>query len=321
MILLTGGAGFIGSCFLKFLNDKGIVDIVVVDHLTNNEKWKNLVGKKFLDYFSKDEFLRLFETKKFTNFRFDAIFHFGACTNTLETDVDFLVENNFRYSIKLAQLAADKGIKFIYASSAATYGAGDKGYDDTLVFELKPLNPYGFSKYLFDCWVVSNGLENQFAGLKFFNVYGPNEYHKGEMSSLVYKSFLQVKQSGKIKLFKSTHPDYRDGEQKRDFIYVKDVVSLVWKIFENGLSGIFNIGTGTARSWNSLANAVFTALNMEPKIEYIDMPRELKNQYQNFTQAKMEKLLSRIGKFEFTSLEDGVSDYINNYLLKDWKYL
>ncbi|ROL58175.1 ADP-glyceromanno-heptose 6-epimerase [Bacteroidetes/Chlorobi group bacterium Naka2016] len=321
MILLTGGAGFIGSVFLNLLNDKGITDVIVVDHLSQNEKWKNLVGKKFVEYFNKDEFLNLFDTKKFTNFRFDAIFHFGACTNTYERNVDYLIENNFRYSIKLAQLAADKSIRFIYASSAATYGLGNNGYDDNLVFELQPLNAYGFSKYLFDCWVVVNGLLDQFTGLKFFNVYGPNEYHKGEMASMVYKSFLQVNQTGKIKLFKSNSPRYADGEQKRDFVYVKDVVNLVWKIYENGLTGIYNIGTGKARSWNSLANAVFKTLNLEPKIEYIDMPKELESQYQNFTEAKMDKLLSKIGDFEFTSLEDGVSDYINNYLLQDWKYL
>lgn len=321
MILLTGGAGFIGSCFLKHLNDNGFFDIIVVDHLSTSDKWKNLVGKKFLDYYNKEEFLNLFGTKKFTNFRFEAIFHFGACTNTYEKDVDYLVENNFKYSIKLAQFAADKGIRFIYASSAATYGSGNKGYDDDLIYELQPLNPYGFSKYLFDCWVVGNGLLDQFAGLRFFNVYGPNEYHKGEMASMVYKSFLQATNYGTIRLFKSNHPDFADGEQKRDFIYVNDVVNLVWKIFEKGLTGIYNIGTGNARTWNSLAFAVFKALKMTPHIEYIDMPKELENQYQNFTQAKVDKLLSKIGNFDFTSLEDGVEDYINNYLLKDWKYL
>lgn len=321
MILLTGGAGFIGSCFLKFLNEKGFDDIIVVDHLSTGEKWKNLVGKKFLDFYNKDDFLNFFDSKKFTSLKFDVIFHFGACTNTFESDVDYLIQNNFKYSIKLAQFAAEKDIKFIYASSAATYGAGELGYDDNLVFELKPLNPYGFSKYLFDCWVVSNNLDKQFAGLKFFNVYGPNEYHKGEMASMVYRSFLQVQETGKIKLFKSKHPDFPDGEQKRDFIYVKDVVELVWKVFENNLTGIFNIGTGNARTWNSLALSVFNTLNIEPKIEYIDMPESIEKQYQYFTQAKMDKLLSKIGSFEFTSLEQGVNDYISNFLSKDWKYL
>jgi len=321
MILLTGGAGFIGSCFLKLLNDNGINDVLVVDHLSTTEKWKNLVGKKFKDFYRKDTFLNLLETNKFATTKFDAIFHFGACTNTYEANVDYLIENNFRYSVKLAQLAADKGIKFVYASSAATYGAGEKGYDDNLVFELVPLNPYGYSKYLFDCWVVSNGLENYFTGLKFFNVYGPNEYHKGEMASMVYKSFLQVNNSGRIKLFKSNHPDFADGEQKRDFIYVKDVINIVWKLFSEGNTGIYNIGTGNARSWNSLANAVFKTLGKEPNIEYIEMPDEIKSQYQNFTQAKIDKLLSKIGNFNFTSLEDGVSDYINNYLVKEWKHL
>ncbi|MCX7909059.1 MAG: ADP-glyceromanno-heptose 6-epimerase [Ignavibacteria bacterium] len=321
MILLTGGAGFIGSCFLKFLNDNGFFDIIVVDHLSKSEKWKNLVGKKFIDYYNKDEFLYFFESKKFTNIKFDAIFHLGACTNTYESNVDYLISNNFRYSVRLAQYAAEKDIRFVYASSAATYGAGELGYDDNLVFELKPLNPYGYSKYLFDCWVVKNGLDKQFVGLKFFNVYGPNEYHKGEMASMVFKSFNQVRGTGKIKLFKSNHPEFSDGEQKRDFIYVKDVVSLIWLVFEKGLAGIYNIGTGKARSWNSLAFAVFSCLGVNPGIEYIDIPKELEQQYQNFTQAKMDKLISKVGNFEFTSLEDGVSDYINNFLLKDWKYM
>ncbi len=321
MILVTGGAGFIGSCFLKFLNDKGIFDIIVVDHLSNTEKWKNLVGKKFEDYYNKDEFLNFFDSKRFTNINLDVIFHFGACTNTFESNVDYLIRNNFRFSIKLASYAAEKNIRFIYASSAATYGAGDFNFDDNLVYDLKPLNPYGFSKYLFDCWVASNGLIDEFAGLKFFNVYGPNEYHKGEMASMVYKSFLQVQKFGKIRLFKSNHPDYADGEQKRDFIYVKDVTNLVWKVYENSLKGIYNIGTGDARSWNSLAYSVFNALKISPCIEFVDMPAEIVNQYQNFTQAKMDKLLGKIGKFEFTPLEDGVYDYINNYLLREWKYL
>lgn len=321
MILVTGGAGFIGSCFLKFLNDKGISDIIVVDHLSNTEKWKNLVGKKFEDYYNKDEFLNFFDSKRFTNINLDAIFHFGACTNTFESNVDYLIHNNFRFSIKLARYAAEKNIRFIYASSAATYGAGDLDFDDNLVYDLKPLNPYGFSKYLFDCWVVGNGLIDEFAGLRFFNVYGPNEYHKGEMASMVYKSFLQVQKFGKIRLFKSNHPDYADGEQKRDFIYVEDVTNLVWKIYENNLKGIFNIGTGEARSWNSLAYSVFNALKISPCIEFVDMPAAIVNQYQNFTQAKMDKLLGKIGKFKFTPLEDGVYDYINNYLLREWKYL
>lgn len=321
MILLTGGAGFIGSCLLHLLNSKGIFDIIVVDHLANTDKWKNLVGKKFKNFFSKDEFILSLEYNKLNKLHFEAIFHLGACTNTFEKNLDYLIENNFRYSTKLAQFAAEKNIKFVYASSAATYGAGEKGYDDNLIHELTPLNPYGFSKYLFDCWVVSNGLQNEFTGLRFFNVYGPNEYHKGEMASMVFKAFIQVRSSGKVKLFRSNSPDFPDGEQKRDFIYVKDVVDLIWKIFESGQTGIFNIGTGKAQSWNTLARAVFKAMNLQPKIEYFDMPKEIESQYQNFTQANVEKLLSKIGDYKFTTLEEGVYDYINNFLLQDWKYL
>lgn len=320
MILLTGGAGFIGSCLLKILNDNGIYDVLVVDHLDFSDKWKNLVGKRFYDFLDKQQFYSLVENGKINRFPFETIFHFGACTNTVESNVDYLIENNYHYSIELARFAAEKGIRLIYASSAATYGMGELGYDDNIFFELRPLNPYGFSKYLFDCWVVQNKLDNSFVGLKFFNVFGPNEYHKGEMASMVFKAFNQVQSTGKIGLFKSNSPEFADGEQKRDFIYVKDVVNLVWKIYNTNISGIYNIGTGQARSWNELAFAVFRSLNKVPVIEYIDMPKELLDQYQNFTQAKMDKLFSIIGKYEFLSLEDSIDDYINNHLLIDWIY-
>jgi ADP-L-glycero-D-manno-heptose 6-epimerase len=320
MILLTGGAGFIGSCFLKILNENGLDDILVVDHFGSSDKWKNLLGKKFYDFLDKQQFHNLIENGKVSKFPFDTIFHFGACTNTLESNADYLIENNYHYSVKLARYSVEKGIRFIYASSAATYGIGSFGYDDDLVFELRPLNPYGFSKYLFDCWVVRNGLDKSFVGLKFFNVFGPNEYHKGEMASMVFKSFNQVKSFGKIRLFKSNDPKFPDGEQKRDFVYVKDVVQIIWKIFNSNVTGIFNIGTGQARSWNELAYAVFRAMGIEPAIEYIDMPKELYDQYQNFTQAKMDKLFSKIGTYEFLSLENAVDDYIKNHLTKDWIY-
>ncbi|MGQ9819597.1 MAG: ADP-glyceromanno-heptose 6-epimerase [Candidatus Kapaibacteriales bacterium] len=319
MILLTGGAGFIGSCFLKTLNDNGIKDVVIVDHLGRSNKWKNLVGKHFHSFFSKEQFLDLIKTKRLTNFKFNAIIHLGACTNTTETNLDYLIQNNFQYSVTLAELALHSNARFIYASSAATYGLGDLGYDDDLCFELKPLNPYGFSKYLFDCWVYENSLQSTFVGLKLFNVYGPNEYHKGEMSSMVFKAFNQVQNSGRIRLFKSIHASYADGEQKRDFIYVFDVLDILWKLLNSKIAGIFNLGSGVARSWNELALAVFSALQKEPIIDYIDMPDTLKPQYQNFTQAKMDKLRNALGALSFTSLEEGVFDYIQNFLLKDWK--
>mgnify|MGYP001070819285 CR=1 FL=1 len=320
MILLTGGAGFIGSCFLKILNDNGLEDILVVDHLGSSDKWKNLIGKKIYDYLDKQQFIYFLESGKVSKFPFQVIFHFGACTNTLESNVGYLIENNYHYSIKLARYAAEKNIRFIYASSAATYGLGSFGYDDDLVYELRPLNSYGFSKYLFDCWVVKNGLDKSFVGLKFFNVFGPNEYHKGEMASMVFKAFNQVRTIGKIRLYKSNDPKYSDGEQKRDFVYIKDVINIIWKIYKANVSGIFNIGTGKARSWNELATAVFNSLGVKSSIEYIDMPQDLYDQYQNFTQAKMDKLFSKIGKYEFLSLEDSVDDYIKNHLTKDWIY-
>lgn len=320
MILLTGGAGFIGSCFLKILNQNGIKDIVVVDNLRASEKWKNLVGKRFKEYYQKNQFLELFNTEKFTNYRFDTIIHLGACTDTTQIDMDYLIENNFHYSVRLAQYALDTNARFIYASSAATYGAGELGYDDNLVFELKPLNPYGFSKHLFDCWVYENALENTFVGLKFFNVFGPNEYHKKEMASMVYKAFYQVKNNGVVRLFKSNSPEYLDGEQRRDFVYVFDVVDIMWKIMNTDMAGIYNLGSGEARTWNELATSVFNAIGKEPNIEYVNMPDNLTEQYQNFTQAKMDKLFGKIGHYNFTLLEDAVSNYVVDFLNKKWQY-
>lgn len=320
MILLTGGAGFIGSCFLKILNHYGIKDVVVVDNLGTSEKWKNLIGKQFKEYYQKSQFLELFNTKKITNYKFDTIVHLGACTDTTQDDMDYLIENNFRYSVKLAQYALDNNARFIYASSAATYGSGEMGYDDNLVYELKPLNPYGFSKHLFDCWVYENSLETTFVGLKFFNVFGPNEYHKNDMASMVFKAYQQIQNYGVVRLFKSNSSDYFDGEQQRDFVYVFDVIEIMWKILNSSIAGIYNLGSGGARSWNDLATAVFTAIGKEPKIEYIEMPNNLVDQYQNFTEAKMDKLFEKIGRYQFSPLENAVEDYVKNFLNKSWKY-
>ncbi len=290
MLVLTGGAGFIGSCFLKKLNDEGISEIIVVDRLGEGEKWKNLVGKKFARFIHKDNFLeQLFDSSLEENI--EAIVHIGACSATTERDADYMFENNLNYSIELATYAAENDIRFIYASSAATYGDGSQGYSDEIFEDLRPLNVYGLSKNLFDNWVIDHGLESTFTGLKFFNVFGPNEYHKGEMASMIYKSFLQIENLGKVRLFKSNNPDYKDGEQKRDFIYVKDAIKVLWKMISmKNFSGIYNLGTGKARTWNDLVNSVFQALDKEPNIEYIDMPESLKGQYQNFTQADMGKL-------------------------------
>lgn len=318
MIVLTGGAGFIGSCFLRTLNNKGITDVLVVDHLGHTTKWKNLVGKNFIGFTDKTDFRKKLNSGYYDE-KIDTIFHFGACSSTTETDADYLMDNNYSYSLELANYALDNNIKFIYASSAATYGDGSNGYSDNDFDSLVPLNGYGFSKHIFDQWVVRNSLDKIFIGLKFFNVFGPNEYSKGSMASMVYKSYKQILETGKVKLFKSNSSNYPDGGQERDFIYSKDVCDAVWELYHTKFhAGIYNIGTGTARSWNDLANAVFKAMGITPQIEYIDMPENLTKQYQNFTQADMTKLTSEGIKFKPLPLEDSVKDYVQNYLSKDY---
>ncbi|OGU60430.1 MAG: ADP-glyceromanno-heptose 6-epimerase [Ignavibacteria bacterium GWF2_33_9] len=318
MIILTGGAGFIGSCFLKLLNENGIKDIIVVDNLGTSSKWKNLVGKHFSKYIHKNNFFE--EIISIPNLKIEAIFHFGACSSTTENDIDYLIKNNFDFSMKLARFAQSNQAQFIYASSAATYGNGEFGYDDNRFQDLRPLNGYGYSKHLFDLWVIANKLETEFTGLKFFNVYGPNEYHKNEMTSMIFKSYYQIEEYDKIRLFKSNHPDYKDGEQLRDFVYVKDVIQVIWEIYEKNIKGIYNLGTGHARTWKDLAKAVFDALNEKPVIEYFNMPESLQSQYQNYTQAEMKKLSDAGINLNFRTLEEGVEDYINNHLVKDYPY-
>lgn len=319
MIIVTGGAGFIGSCLVKKLNENGIKDIIIVDRLGNSEKWKNLVGKKYFDYIEKSKFLSMLSGDALGSLPVEAIFHFGACSDTTEIDASYVMDNNYYYSKMIALFAIENNIRFIYASSAATYGDGQKGYSDSKVQKLVPLNIYGYSKQAFDEWVEKNGLFNQFIGLKFFNIFGPNEYHKGKMASMVFKSFKQIKESGKVKLFKSNSSEYRDGEQKRDFLYVKDAIEVVWDLYRNRFHGLFNLGSGKARSWNDLANSVFAALDLEPNIEYVDIPQELIEQYQNFTEADMSKLKETKLSFKFNSLENNVKDYVSNHLEKRWK--
>lgn len=321
MIIVTGGAGFIGSNLVKKLNEIGETDILIVDRLGSSLKWKNLIGKKYSDFVHKDDFTLALNQDAMPS-DIQAIFHLGACTDTTERNSDYLMENNFLFSRELAFFAATEQIRFIYASSAATYGNGDSGYSDYKFDDLRPLNMYGYSKHLFDEWVIANGFENSFTGFKFFNVFGPNEYHKNEMASMVYKSFNQIKAAGQVKLFKSNSPEIDDGEQKRDFIYVKDVVNNLIAAYQNDdLRGIYNLGSGRASSWNELIGAVFAAMGIEKNIEYIDMPESLKSQYQNFTQADMSKLQTALGsELFFTSLLDAVKDYVQNYLMTDWIY-
>lgn len=320
MIVVTGGAGFIGSCFIASLNERGIDDILVVDEFERTEKWKNLLGKRFLDVEHKDTFRNKLLIGDY-GAKIEAIVHLGACSTTTETNADYLLENNYNYSKDLALYSVDRNVRFIYASSAATYGDGSLGYDDYSVSELRPLNMYGYSKLLFDNWVLRNGFDSKFVGVRFFNVFGPNEYHKGDMASMVWRAFRQIRDNGVIRLFQSHRPDFAHGEQKRDFIYVKDCTEVLWRMLNYGeIRGIYNLGTGKARSWNDLAKAVFAALNKEVNIEYIPMPENLRPQYQYHTEAKLDKLSQTRALVDFTSLESAISDYVTNYLVNNRLY-
>jgi len=314
MIVVTGGAGFIGSCMVWKLNTLGRTDILVVDE--NGDippKSANWNPKKNAGYKDKETFIAEVRQGKYPEV--EAVFHMGACSATTEMNREYLRENNFLYTKTLCEWALKQGARFIYASSAATYGAGEAGYTDAdpVTPRLKPLNPYGESKQMFDVWLLENKLTDKVAGFKFFNVYGPNEYHKGDMRSVVHKGYQQIKKEGKIRLFKSYRPEYGDGEQKRDFIYVKDVVAAMTWFWKNpAVGGIYNLGAGKAESWNSLANAIFSALKMKPCIEYIEMPESLRNQYQYWTEADLTKLRQTGAPVSFSSLEDGVADYVKH---------
>lgn len=315
-IVVTGGAGFIGSCVIKYLNEQGMENIIVVDHLGFDEKWKNLVGKKIHEVVDKSFFLNWLQGKEN---EIGSIIHLGACSDTMENNADYLLENNYRYTISLCEWALKYDKRFIYASSAATYGSGDQGFvdDESSLFSLRPLNMYGFSKQLFDQWAYKQGVLNQIVGLKYFNVFGPNETHKGHMASAIGRWTEQILKGGKVKLFKSANPDlFADGEQKRDFVYVKDVCRITCAFLDNEVGGIFNVGSGRATTWNELASAVFNALGKKPEIEYIEMPKELIGKYQNFSQADMAKTRKMLGKqADSCSLNEAVSDYVKNYLV------
>jgi ADP-L-glycero-D-manno-heptose 6-epimerase len=323
MIIVTGGAGFIGSAFVWKLNQEGIEDIVIVDRLGTSDKWKNLVSLRFADYIHKDDFFHMIYDDDLP-FEVTAIVHMGACSATTERDADYLWENNFLYTRALAEWAHNRGIRFIYASSAATYGDGKQGFadDHDKIRNLKPINMYGYSKQVFDLWVLRQKLENKMAGIKFFNVFGPNEYHKADMTSVIFKAFQQIKETGKVRLFKSYEPQYPDGGQMRDFVYVKNCIQVLWWLLQSpAVNGIFNLGTGTARTWNDLIKAVFAAMGIKPNIEYIEMPEGLRNQYQYFTQAEMDKLRQAGCPVDFSPLEDSVRDYVVNYLQQTDPYL
>jgi ADP-L-glycero-D-manno-heptose 6-epimerase len=317
MIVVTGGAGFIGSAVVWRLNRQGSEDILIVDHLGCNDKWTNLVGLRFADYLDKADFIRRLEAGDFGN-SISAIIHMGACSSTLEKDAAYLMENNYRYTLRCAQWwEKHNSCRFIYASSAATYGDGSSGYSDAheMLAKLRPLNMYGYSKHLFDVRALREGWLSGIVGLKYFNVFGPNEGHKGEMRSVINKAFLQARSEGVMRLFKSYRSEYKDGEQRRDFIYVKDAVDMTLFFLEKtDINGIFNIGSGAARTWNDVAGALFNALGKQPAVEYIAMPEELRSRYQYHTCADMAKLRAAGYTRQCTQLDRAVRDYVQNYL-------
>ena len=323
MIVITGGAGFIGSAMVWELNRRGYTDIVVVDNLATTTKWRNLVGLSYTRYVHKDEFLtRLASLAQ--DGPVEAVIHMGACSSTTEADCDYLMRNNLEYSKDMFRLAREHGARFIYASSAATYGDGGQGFDDAdeVMPTLRPLNMYGYSKHLFDLWLARKNALDQVAGLKFFNVFGPNEYHKDDMKSVICKAFSQISDTGRLKLFRSYRPEYADGEQRRDFVYIKDCVRLMdWLLKHPDVGGIFNVGTGQARTWNDLARAVFAAMGREPQIDYVDMPETIRDKYQYYTCADLTKLAGRGCDAAFRPLEDGVTDYVQNYLMREQAHL
>lgn len=315
MIIVTGGAGFIGSVFIKKCNDEGIDDILIVDRLSDSEKWRNLVDLSYVDFIHKDDFPVMLDANLAKNI--DAIIHMGACSATTETDGDYLMRNNFHYTKNLAMYCMEHDIRFIYASSAATYGDGEEGFSDhhDTIPSLRPINRYGYSKQLFDHLAYKKEWLDAIVGLKFFNVFGPNETHKGAMKSVVCKAYTQINNTGQLNLFKSYNDTYPDGGQMRDFVYVLDIAEILFWLMQNpSVNGIFNVGAGKARTWNDLANAVFSAMNVPLKINYIDMPEDIRGHYQYYTEADMTKLKNAGCPVVCRSIEDGVRDYVLRYL-------
>jgi ADP-L-glycero-D-manno-heptose 6-epimerase len=320
-VLVTGGAGFIGSALVWGLNARGIDEVVIADRLGTTDKWRNLAPLRFEDYLEADDLFSRLESGALGNF--SLVLHMGACSSTLERDASFLARNNFEFTKTLARWALANDARFVYASSAATYGDGAAGMSDRVsgandLAELRPLNAYGYSKQLFDQYALSHGMLDRVVGLKFFNVFGPNEGHKGEMRSLVHKAYEQIRDTGRVRLFKSYRPEYRDGEQRRDFVYVKDVVEMTLHLSRApGAAGLYNIGSGEAHTWLELAGALFAAMGREPEIEFIEMPEAMRARYQYYTCADISRLRGAGYEGPVTPLDAAVADYVKRYLAHD----
>jgi ADP-L-glycero-D-manno-heptose 6-epimerase len=327
MILVTGGAGFIGSCLVARLNEAGKTDILVADRLGTEGKWLNLAKRKIRHVVHKDDLFKWLDND-YASEPIEAVIHMGACSSTAERDVDYLMRNNVQYTMRLWQMCARRQIPFIYASSGATYGMGERGFSDDHagVDTLRPIAAYGYSKHLFDQWALAQKDAPPFwAGLKFFNVYGPQEYHKGSMLSMPYRAYQQIKETGRLRLFKSYDANYADGKQLRDFVYVMDVVDVMTHFMTHAQkipSGIYNVGTGRAESWLDVAHAVFEAMGKKPAVDFMEMPEEMRARYQYFTQADLTKLRDKARYTKtFKSVNEGCQDYVRRFLAAEDSYL
>ena len=320
-VLITGGAGFIGSALAWELNQRGCERLILADRLGTSDKWRNLAGLRFEDYLEAEDLLPRLEDGQLGEF--DLVLHMGACSATTERDATYLLRNNYEFTRRLGEWALGNGTRFVYASSAATYGAGENGMSDEVtslddLYQLRPLNAYGYSKHLYDLHAAREGLLDRVVGLKFFNVFGPNEDHKGDMRSVVRKAYEQIQERGTVQLFRSHRPDYEDGMQERDFLYVKDAVRMVMHLaLHPHAAGLFNLGSGRTHTWLDLTNAVFAAMNIPPEIEFIDMPEALRARYQYYTRADLGRLRATGFEEETTPLDEAIADYVQGYLQED----